>query len=163
MTEENQKNKKRKNKLKVALGTITIIGGVGLFTYCMKEYKENNKFTRIVNEEGGYELDGTISFDNLRQYYVIEFKTITGEKKTYIANSKGRVDNPAYYDIYSGIWLRKDDDNNLISSTNIREFLIAYDMIKEKYSEDDIEYLLNRIKNDYQNNDKLKLIKTKSE
>lgn len=163
MTEENQIKKQKKNNFKVALGTITIIGGLGLGFYGLINEGKSNNFTRIVNEEGNYDLDGAINYYNLNTYQVIEFKTITGETKKYIADAKGRVNELIYYDIYSGTQLIAQDDNNLISSTNIREFLIAYDMIKAKYSKDDIDYLLNRIKDDYQNNKNLKLVKTKSE
>ena len=87
----------------------------------------------------------------------------------------------SYYDIYSDELIGIDlstvgeitdissvdtpivEKDTVISSTNISEFLIAYDMIKGKYSSDDIDYLLNRIKDDYQNNENLKLVKTKSE
>lgn len=171
MIEENQIKKQKKNNFKVALGTITILGGIGLATYGIKEYKENNEFTRIVTEDGNYELDGVISYDKLKKYSVVEIETIIGENKICIAKGEKYFrENVAYYDykdIYSGekigINTSVVEDDTVISATNINDFLIAYDMIKAKYSSDDIEYLLNRIKEDYQNNKILKLLKTKDE
>ena len=190
MTEEIKNKNNNKKKIKTTLGTIVIIAGIGFTAYSInKNYKENN-FTRIVSEDGNYELDGFINYDGLNKYSVVEIETITGENKIYIAKencdfSKTNVNykmvQSSYYDIYSDELIGIDlstvgeitdissvdtpivEKDTVISSTNISEFLIAYDMIKGKYSSDDIDYLLNRIKDDYQNNENLKLVKTKSE
>ena len=42
LDEKQMKTEKRNKKIKMALGTITIIGGIGLAAYGLKEYKENN-------------------------------------------------------------------------------------------------------------------------
>lgn len=171
MTEEIKNKKNNKKKIKTTIGTIAIIAGIGFSAYSInKNYKENN-FTRIVSEDGNYELDGFISYDELKKYSVIEIETITGERKMYIAKRRKAYryhkEMNNYYDIYSNELIGIDTsivENDTVKSTiGICNFLIAYDMIKGKYSEDDIEYLLNRIKDDYYNNENLKLVKTKSE
>ena len=165
MTEE-IKNKK---KIKTTIGTIVIIAGIGFSAYSInKNYKENN-FIRIVSEDGNYELDGFISYDKLKKYSVVEIETITGERRMYIAKRckayRYHKEMNNYYDIYSdeliGIDTSIVESDTVISSTNVSDFLIAYDMIKAKYSSDDIEYLLNRIKDDYKNSENLKLVKKK--
>ena len=142
-----------KNEIKTKLGRIIIIGGLGLGLYSLIKYENQNNFTRIVTEDGNYELNGFISYDYLKFYYVIEFKSTNDEVKTYIASYDGKPGNRIYYDIYSGKKLIKEYDKNLISSTNLEKLLISYDMIKEKYFSDDIEYLLNRYKEELINNE----------
>lgn len=165
---------KNENKTKNKLGAgVTAVISAGVFaiiiggtSHVVNIRKENN-FTRVVSENGDYELEGFISYDNLVEHDVIEIETITGEKKLYIAKVN-RIVNLfeecyEYFDIYSdkiiGIDTSVIEKDTVISAVDIKGFLVAYDMIKEKYSEDDIDYLLNRVKDDYQNNKVLKLNK----
>ena len=167
MKEEKQPKKKKaklKKSVKIALGTITVIGGVSLFAYGNKLYKENNSFKRVVNDEGNYDLTGYITYENLKEYSVVEIVTALDERRIYIAKgSKQNKNNKSSYnykDIYSDIVIGIDSsmliDDTVISVSDINDFLIAYDVIKGKYSSDDIEYLLNKIKEDYENYQYLK-------
>lgn len=171
MSENKLQFKPKKRKFKTVLGTITILGGIALGSYYINKDITDNNFTRIVNEDGEYELEGFISYDNLTNCKVIEIKTIINETKMYIASNeiwlKKIPNNIKYYDIYSGKLIGIDSEdsskNTVISSNDIEDFLIAYDMIKDRYYKEDIDYLINRIKDDYQNSQSLKLLKTKDE
>lgn len=155
---ENKKQNKPKvrfkKSVKVAFGVITIFIGIG----AIKEYKKNNEFIRVINEEGNYELDGFINYDNLKEYSVVQIVTSFGEKRLYIAKGEKyqekRIEHHRYKDIYSNEIIGIDTslfiNDTVTSVSNINDFLIAYDMIKGKYSEEDIDYLLDKIEEDYE-------------
>lgn len=149
-----KKEKSKINYINVGCGVIGLVLITALVGINYKVTKENN-FTRIVNENGDYELEGYISYDNLKEYDVVEMETITGDTKVFIGKLKTSV--YGYKDIISDEIIY--DYDNIISVTNIDSFLFAYDMMKGKYSEDDILELLDRIKDDYKNNENSKLVK----
>ena len=75
--EKNTKKEKSKiNRIRIEsclIGLTLVTGVVGY------EVTKDNDFTRIVNENGDYELEGFISYDELKKYNVVEMETITGE------------------------------------------------------------------------------------
>lgn len=160
MTNKKQRKRRRlKKSVRVALGVgiVTIFAGIGTFKGC-KEYKRNNEFVRIINEDGNYELDGFMIYDNLKQYSVVETINEIGEREIYIAKGrkyyKKRILHCSYKDIYSNKIIGVDSNllinDTVVSSRNIKDFLVGYDMIKGKYSGDDIEILLDKIEEDYE-------------
>lgn len=155
--EKNDKTSIYKIAFPVAAFAITFVS-IGTFSF-VRDKSVSNNFTRIVTEDGNYDLEGFINYDELVKYKLIEIGTITDENKLYVAEQIPF--SYEYKDIYTGkvvgSYHHESDNNNIISATDIDEFLIMYDMIKEKYSSDDINYLLNRIKEDYKNNKTLKL------
>lgn len=151
MDEENNKRTNNVKKIMIGVGFFAVIG----LSINYKIEKDNN-FTRIVNENGDYELEGYISYDELNKYKVIEVETITGDVRIYIA----KVGMPGweYNEIITGKEININS-NVLLSNQDIDNFLLSYDMVKGKYSEDDILELLDKIKYDYKNNENLKLVK----
>jgi len=152
---EKEKSKKQKRKKEIRRAIIGLSLGLVIGGSIRYKIEKENNFTRIVNENGDYELEGFISYDELAKYNVVEMETITGDTKVFI----GKVRNSFYYkDIISDEMIYISSEK-LISIIGIEDFLFAYDMIKGKYSEDDILELLDRIKDDYKNNENLKLVK----
>lgn len=160
MTNKKQRKRRRlKKSVRVALGVgiVTIVAGIGTFKGC-KEYKRNNEFVRIINEDGNYELDGFIIYDNLKEYSVVETINEIGEREIYIAKGRKyyqkRILHCSYKDIYSNKIIGVDTNllvnDTVVSTKKIDDYLIAYDMIKEKYSSYDIELLLDKIEEDYE-------------
>lgn len=150
--EKNTKKEKSKiNRIRIEsclIGLTLVTGVVGY------QVTKDNNFTRIVNENGDYELEGFISYDELKKYNVVEIETITGETKMFI----GKNVLFDYYEIKE-IFSNKTVRGNVISKISVEPFLVAYDMIKGKYSEDDILELVDKIKDDYENNENFQKVK----
>lgn len=138
---ENKREKKslKKKIIGTAIGVI-VLGTVSTCAYCV--IRENN-FKRVVNEEGDYNLENFISYDNLKDYNLVEIGTIIGENKLFIVNKY-------YNDIFTGKEITSGQYTRVVNEQLIEDYLIAYDLIKAKYSKEDIETLLEKINEDYE-------------
>ena len=160
--EENEKKSIKKGLTSVVIGVVVFGAAVTGACYSVKLNKENN-FKRITTESGEYDLDNSISYDNLKKYSVVKVQTIIGENKLFIAELKdqtkvsGSVNEFANVgdvthcnDIMTGENLIEGYYTKIVDYQPIGDYLVAYDMIKAKYSKEDIETLLENIKEDYQ-------------
>lgn len=142
-----------KTKLKKLILGGVIVGVVGTTGYHLNKKEDENNFKRVVVEDGSYDLENSISYDNLKEYSLCEIKTVTDEDKLYIAKT-GRgthgVGGAYIYakDIFTGKDILEGENTTLVDSSPIIDYLVAYDMIKAKYSESDIQNLLEMIKDD---------------
>lgn len=138
-----------KRKLKEFIVGSIIVGVIGTTGYHLIKKQEENNFKRVVADDGSYDLENFISYDNLSKYSLCEIKTVTDEDKLFICEIyRGNYFVHAY-DVFSNRNILEGENTELISSCPIIDYLVAYDMIKAKYSESDIQGLLENINNDY--------------
>lgn len=155
--EDNKKKKiKRKKLVRTTIGLLAL-GAIGTGIYYGNKITRENNFKRITTEAGEYDLENFISYDNLKDYSVVEVETIIGENKLFIAKATD-------YDFYGGdnkniarccdIFTYKNiiegEYTKIVNIQPIEDYLVAYNSIKAKYSKEDIETLLENIKEDYQ-------------
>lgn len=108
--------------------------------------------------------DDTISYDSLTGCYKIVELDVMGETKIYLAresiNIPVRTYNPVftyYYDAFSntllyseknGVATTNDSNVILVSKNNVKDYLLHYDMLQESYTSEELEELLDKIKED---------------
>lgn len=149
MNEQAKNNNKSKKYIARAVIGCIVVGGIAVGSSKYKIYKDNN-FKRVVTEEGEYDLENFISYDNLISYELVEVKTITGDNKLFIAKEDSFKLVGTYNDIFSGKVIAEDNaDTEIVNVGQISDYLIAYDMIKARYFKEDIETLLDKIEEDY--------------
>lgn len=162
--EEQTTNKRnfKKNLVRTTIGLVTL-GVIGTGIYYSNKITRESNFKRITTETGEYDLENFISYDNLKDYSLVEVKTITKENKLFIAELKeaNKISGNVYEltnidsithcnDIFTGKNIIEGDYTKIVNLQSIEDYLVAYDLIKAKYSKEDIETLLEKIKEDYE-------------
>lgn len=139
--------------IKSVVGLLTL-GAIGTGIYYGNKITRENNFKRITTEAGEYDLENFISYDNLKDYSLVEVETIIGENKLFIATAtdSGYNDRDIIHccDIFTGKNIIEGQYTRVVNLHSIEDYLVAYDLIKAKYSKEDIETLLENIKEDYQ-------------
>lgn len=118
------------------------------------KYTENEK-GEIVIEEDSY-----IDYDALNNYYVIEvYNSVTDTNKIYIAKKntyykKGRGSYYEYTNVFTGfkiLYSENDFNDSLefIKEIPLIDYLITYDLVKYRYTYEDMETVYNVIKENY--------------
>ena len=125
------------------------------------------QFTYGTSSTGEVEVSGYIDYDLLKQYEVVEL-TIYDKTEVYIAE-KIRLTNrfagfsEYYVNILNGHRIFDKEDNNenksIKSLGGIEDCLLYYNMIKQSYTKEDVEELLSKIKEDYNNHHSKTLVK----
>ena len=142
----------KKVKKYIAVGSLVAIAATGLSL----NHKYNPPVEYEVNEETNeFDIKGEISFHKLSNYQVITVQDLNGEYKYYIGKYNDftheltdlltgeKYDVP--YSIKENI--SAQDDVYFISSEDIDAYLITLDMVKAKYTNEDIEELYSNIIN----------------
>lgn len=100
------------------------------------------------NEDGEVYLDGTISYDDLSDYKLIEMSTLAGAK-LYIT----KFSSDSYYDVFTGLELfnmnDKETSNSLINEYKLGDYLVALNELKSEYNADDLKKVLSHINEEY--------------
>lgn len=129
---------------------IVVLGIVG--TTFMNTYKlnKNNKFKNVVVNETNEDDKGTISFNDLTAYHIVELNN-NDKHELYIArpNNFNSIDYKIYYNIFDGEDIVGDNEEKVIETTPIEYYLYELKLVKENYSKEDLEKILNRIKENY--------------
>lgn len=129
-------------------------------------------FEYVTSEDGSIMLnsDKKYSYKDVKMLQVINAKTKINEKIYLVYIDSYRTGIPMnYYDVFTGKKIIHNDSNGvftpegveLLSAEKIEQYLISYDMLKESYSVEDLEYLLEKIKQDMYNDNNKELIKNK--
>lgn len=160
--EDNKKKKiARKKLVRTTIGLLAL-GAVGTGIYYSVKLNKENNFKRVTAESGEYDLEGAISYDNLKKYSVIEVETIIGENKLFIVkNTLAKIGDMPYTatDLFTGKDILEGNYTSVVAEYPIEDYLAAYDLIKDKYSKEDIEELLEKIKMDYESVKEKTLVK----
>ena len=127
-----------------------------------------------------YELSehgDTITYHDLQGRYSIIELEILGENKIFFAKKITTFDNyyskteySKYYDAFNDGLICKVERNNasieitdssatFVSETDIKDYLLYYDMIQEEYTREELENLFSKIKEEKNENKEKKLVK----
>lgn len=124
---------------KLAAGSLALALSITSLTSC-HSYKEN--------ENGEVYLDGTISYEDLSDFKLIEMKTLAGNR-LYITN----FSSEKYYDVFTGLVIHDLKDKNtancLVHEYKLGDYLVALDELKTEYTSDDIKKVLEHIDQEY--------------
>ena len=160
---------KLKNRLK-ALSYSIALSSMLLTTGCTS----SNNFSYSNNADGEVVVEGSIDYELLKNYKLIEVKLLNGEHKLFIVSQRNvyydrayKVYDCDYYDvcsskkIYSTMTGKNETESSieLVKEYDLTAYLITYDEIKASYTIDDIERILNKINEDYQFENEKKLEK----
>ena len=142
----------KKVKKYIAVGSLVAIAATGLSL----NHKYNPPVEYEINEETNEnDIKGEITFNKLSNYQVITVQDLNGEYKYYIGkyNEFTHVLTDLLtgekYDVPYGTkeFIAAQDDVYFISSEDIDAYLITLDMVKAKYTNEDIEELYSNIIN----------------
>lgn len=136
-----------KKSFKTFLATsaaVLIVAGVCQEFVLNKE----NKFKKVKLENSD-EKEDVISCSELINYEVVEMDN-EDKNELYIAraNNFNEGNHKIYYDIFTGKDIVGENEDSFVASTPIEYYLYGNN-IKEEYSKEDLELLLNEIKRDY--------------
>ena len=112
----------------------------------------NSKYT--TSEDGKVTLKKT-SYDVLSEHKIIELRLINGESKLFIVNENNRYDYSRYYDIFTNklIFTSLEDNNDqitLVKKSNLIDYLVTYNEIKDIYTKEDVERIYDKIVESYE-------------
>lgn len=133
------------------LKTKKILCGLGLATGLMLTGCEDN-FNYTENENGEIVAEGNISYSILSKCDLVEIRKLDNTNDIYICSCSNyiyytNIENNKYF-------ICKNNDLNeqleFVRSTSMIDYLITYDEVKESYSVEDIDRILEKIKNDYE-------------
>lgn len=125
---------------------------------------------------GIYELDGSVSLNDLKKYLLLELKIndktdlyLAYEEKLYEDGTKINNLATGYYYEYINVFDKTvlytyyrdnqksesvQNENTLINVyENIEDYLVQFNEIKSSYTKEDLERILNRIKQNWQYNE----------
>ena len=118
------------------------------------------KFTENEKGEIVVEEDSYIKYEYLNNYYVVEvYNSILDTNEIYIAEKimnyrKYNNSYNSYKNIFNGFVILYDENeynNNIkfIKETSLVDYLITYDLVKYRYTYEDMENVYNFIKENY--------------
>ena len=126
-----------------------VLGGIILTTSLTLSACDSYPY--VTEDDGSVKLnpDKMYSYNIVKNLKVISVKTKVSH--VYLVNSFSRE----YYDygfddVFTGktIWSSYSNDVELVSAENVEQYLIGYNLLKDKYSVEDLEGLLEKIKSD---------------
>ena len=132
-----------------------------------------NSYEYVTEEDGNIYLDSDkmYPYNDVKDLRVINVKTIVNENLYLVyIDEYFFADIPMdYHDVFTGKEIIHNNSNGvvttegveLLSEEKIEQYLISYDMLKESYSAEDLEYLLSKIKQDVYSDNNKELIKNK--
>ncbi len=153
--------------LKVTSACIGTVILIGVSVYSLYKEDQSHEFKYIITEDGSIEREGTVSYEDIcRNWRLIEKKLINGKSKLFIVD-KNMFDNCGH-DIQTGKTITNSTDfktngvyydSTVLNAQKLNEYLLAYDMVKGRYSSEDIDMLLSMIEADYEYHNDKELIK----
>lgn len=167
--------KEEKNRYKAALATLLVAGGIlfGIGKFGEKAFSNSSKkgFNFTTGEDNSYVAleDSFINNNCIDKCYVVEaYNKITEETELFIAKrsfiilpkklengEKGEITYYYYLDLMNNNNKLFYQDNSLnsafefIKETPLYDYMITLDLIKSKYSYEDMERILEEIKSVY--------------
>lgn len=139
-----------------------LLGGVILTTPIT--FSSCSSFSYKTEEDGNVHLDSdkTFDYDNVKELEIVVLE-VHGQESIYLGEAP--FYNLIYSDVFTGKTIYDDQGDKktsgvkLISNETIERYLISYNMLKDRYSKEDLELLFKKIKNDYYKENNKELIK----
>lgn len=148
----------------VVLGGITAAIGIPIISYVSSE--ENKHFKYRGNGNGQYIAEGTLKLENLKQCSFIQLST----NESYICYKNHYNSHGYKYDeyvnllnnqlVYSNNKNYENSNRKLTNEILISDYLYGYNDVKAEYTPEDVKNLLEQIKEDIKEENKV-LVKTK--
>lgn len=146
------------NKKILALGlSFALIPTV--FAGCTKDDDKPVNFEYATNEQGMYQMSGTIDYELLKKYCFIVVENSTSETKEYYICGKDerKYENRVVVRcFYKNIYDEKvvfdtngETVRTIIFETELEDYLLAYDFVKANYTKEDIDLLFEQMKETY--------------
>lgn len=136
---------------------LIIVGAIagGILVGCFQLYKEkSNNFTRVVGKDGSITMENAANYDVVKDYELVEIETILGTNELFLTEKKHIFAvSLEYNDVFTGKTIYSGDEETntkLIKTIPFEDYLIAYGVLKEEYTSQDLLELLEKIKADYQ-------------
>ena len=126
------------------------------FVACSAE----GKFDYNVNEQGEYEVSGTLDYNNLKKCCFLVIKNNTYDTNEYYITYKttnyyrGTITNHEYYDVLNNQLVfdtKANSSRNILLEENISDYLYATNNIKSTYTKEDVEEILDQLRQNYIN------------
>ena len=155
---------------KLLVGSLVLTMLVTPLTGCSVGY---TNFDYSVNEQGVYEVSGIIDYELLKDYYflVIENSNYNAtefyicERVTYYRNNRPVGYN--YKDVFNNksVFANENKDvehvREIVFSDSVENYLYATKNIKANYTKEDVEKILEGMKESYLNQNNKQLVKEK--
>lgn len=157
-----------KDETKIKIKDGILVGSIVLFlggeVACVFNFSNYiaNRETSIhyyIDEDGNYKIKGSVSYDQLEEYKLIEFKNVTGERELLIGKPViPPYKSKKYEDIFTIFELDVSDSKiEIINEDSLSNYLYKYNEVKAEYTEKDLKRIFNKIKENYVfENDKVK-------
>ena len=144
-----------KKLVKLSAGITAIALSLTLTSGC--DYKKRDKFYFYPNLRGEMVLNNSsyISIEYINDYYVIElYNKILDRTSIHIAYRYIYTSgNSKYINVFTNNKIAyeydKTDNNEFINITPLIDYLTQYNLIKDKYTYNDMELILEMINSDY--------------
>lgn len=134
-----------KLKTKKILFNLALASTLFITTGCAK------KFDYKTGDNGEIVAEGYINFDYIKECYLLEIRNLNNENKLFICTLHGKPFYEEYIDIRTDkVIYNRNSSIEMANKAGILDYLITYDEIKNKYSMDDIDRILEKIAKDYE-------------
>lgn len=143
-----------KNKAKLLTYILTMSLSAATLGGCGSS-SDSSRFNYSTNENGETVVEGTISYNSLKDYKVVELRFLDSPSQLIIAKLIEVPEvsrNTRYKDIITGksVYYVFDESITIINEINLEGFLSAYDEVKERYTIEDVEKIYNKIVENYE-------------
>ena len=151
-----------------------MLGGVMLTTPLTFTACSSSPYEYVTDTDGSVKLnsDKKYSHNDVKDLRIINVKTKINENiyLVYVDSYFFTGIPMGYYDVFTGRAIIHNNLNGdvttegveLLSAESVEQYLISYDMLKENYSVEDLEFLLEKIKQDvYSDTFNKELVKNK--
>lgn len=135
---------------------------------------ENKNFKYGTTKTGEYLVTGNISYENLSadEFVVIDNKSYDKKeyyiccRKSYINNGKTSMNkHDVYYNKLNNKIIfdtaEQQNTRKLIKVVKLEDFLLAYNNVKSYYSKEEVEEILELLKQEYEKTNEKELVKVK--
>jgi len=120
---------------------------LGIYTFGFKDRNQDapkDSFTYITNEDESIQAQGSVSYNEIfNHWYLVEKELTNGTTELFVLKWDFWGN---YYDVENG----KQMDDTFLSREKFANYLVTYGMVKDYYDIDDINFVLEKIKEDHQ-------------
>lgn len=132
--------RKKKILFGIISSSILTLGGASIAKHALHKYR-NNHISYEICEDGTQKISGDISYNVLSDYYIIYINS-----EFYIVEKIETFDGKkSYYNIFNNEKIF--ETLNSIEEEKLENYLISNNMVKDYYTEEEIEKILININN----------------
>ena len=155
---------------KLLTGTLILTLVTTPLTGCSSSTMDCNRFEYSVNEQGEYDVSGTVDYEVLKEYYFLVVENSSyNTTEFYICykdfhHRKYQQSYNTYYNIFNNQEIfdeSLEDNRTILFSGKLEDYLFAYNKIKANYKKEDVEQILEEMKKNYLKENNKQLVKEK--